>query len=173
LAARCGGCLTASMGSLHPAPRRPWAAPRGMWRLPLLALLLTPPAAAGQLLPDGGDSAFFISPLLQQHPPARQTQLRWYAALIKDIPSVLVCYACTALRRALSEWHRNGGRRPAQQPGRPLKSGVYPFSEACGRGNNLCCPARCVLWANVHTRRVYAAGEHVQQLLAGVSRVGT
>jgi hypothetical protein len=78
----------------------------------------------------------------------------WYTALTTDISPVLVCFACTALHHALEEWHRNGGRRPAPQPGRRLKSGFYEFGEGCDRGNILCCPARRVLWANVHTRRV-------------------
>jgi hypothetical protein len=97
---------------VHHAPRRPRAPPRGMWRLPHLAWLLTPPAEARQLLPGGGYTAFFVFPLLQPLPPAR--------------------YACAALRHALSEWYRNEGRRPAQD-GRRLKSGVYHFSAGYDR----------------------------------------
>jgi hypothetical protein len=33
---------------------------------------------------------------------------------VKIIPPQLMCYACTALQHALSEWLRNGGRRPAR-----------------------------------------------------------
>jgi hypothetical protein len=60
----------------------------------------------------------------------------WYAKLTQEISSPLLCYMCTALRHALSEWRDNDGRPPAKDPAHPkrLKSGEYHFSPSNDAG---------------------------------------